>query len=145
MKTSLATRLRRIWLNVHLWIGIGLAVLLVPIGLSGSFLVWHDAIDPWLYPARYAVTAQDRMLPASEYVASAGKALGANLLGGLVGGLLQTITFVIGIKALLLIVAGLYLAALATRPRRRRSESIDETTAKVETKEEDSLLPLLDF
>ena len=79
MKTSMSARLRRIWLNVHLWIGVGLAVLLVPIGLSGSFLVWHDAIDPWLYPARYAVSAGDRTLPASEYVASASKALGANL------------------------------------------------------------------
>ena len=45
-------------------------------------------------------------------------ALGANLMGSLVGGLLQSVTFVIGIKALLLIVAGLYLAAMLTRPRR---------------------------
>jgi hypothetical protein len=33
------------------------------------------------------------------------------------GGLLQSVTFVTGIKALLLIVAGLYLAAFLTRPR----------------------------
>lgn len=45
------------------------------------------------------------------------EALGANLIGGLVGGLLQSITFWIGIKALLLVVAGLYLMALASRPR----------------------------
>jgi hypothetical protein len=45
------------------------------------------------------------------------RALGANLLGSLVGGLLQAVTFVIGIKALLLLVAGLYLAAFLTRPR----------------------------
>ena len=45
-------------------------------------------------------------------------ALGANLLGALVGGLLQSVTFVIGIKALLLIVAGLYTLAVLTRPRR---------------------------
>ena len=44
-------------------------------------------------------------------------ALGANLIGALVGGLLQTITFVTGIKALLLIVAALYLAAVLTRPK----------------------------
>ena len=43
--------------------------------------------------------------------------LGANLMGSLVGGLLQTVTFVTGIKALLLIVAFLYLAAVLTRPR----------------------------
>lgn len=39
------------------------------------------------------------------------QAIGANLLGGIFGGLLQSITFVTGIKALLLIVAGLYLLA----------------------------------
>ena len=46
-------------------------------------------------------------------------ALGANLIGSLVGGLLQSVTFVTGIRALLLIVAGLYLAAILTRPRVR--------------------------
>jgi len=45
------------------------------------------------------------------------QALGANLFGSLVGGLLQSVTFVVGIKALLLLVAGLYLAAMFTRPR----------------------------
>ncbi len=44
-------------------------------------------------------------------------ALGANLFGALVGGLLQSVSFLIGIKALLLLVAGLYLSALLTRPR----------------------------
>jgi hypothetical protein len=45
------------------------------------------------------------------------RALGANLIGALVGGLLQSITFVTGIRALLLIVVGLYAAAILTRPR----------------------------
>jgi spermidine synthase len=44
------------------------------------------------------------------------RALGANLLGSLVGGMLQSLTFVVGIKALLLIVAGLYLLAWMARP-----------------------------
>ncbi len=44
-------------------------------------------------------------------------ALGANLFGALVGALLQTVTFVTGVKALLLIVAGFYLLAVLTRPR----------------------------
>lgn len=46
-------------------------------------------------------------------------ALGANFIGSLVGGLLQSITFITGIKTLLLIVAGLYGAALLCHPRRR--------------------------
>ena len=45
------------------------------------------------------------------------EALGANLIGALVGGLLQSITFVTGIKALLLIVLGLYILAFLTKPR----------------------------
>jgi SAM-dependent methyltransferase len=47
-------------------------------------------------------------------------ALGANLVGAMVGGLLQSITFVVGIRALLLIVAGLYLLSLLTRPQVER-------------------------
>src|SRR4030095_3222801 len=39
-------------------------------------------------------------------------ALGANLIGALVGALLQSVTFITGIKALLLIVAGFYLLSL---------------------------------
>jgi spermidine synthase len=47
-------------------------------------------------------------------------ALGANLLGALFGGLAQSLTFLIGVKALLLVVAGLYLAAVLTTPRQLR-------------------------
>ena len=46
-----------------------------------------------------------------------GEALGANLIGALVGALLQSVTFVIGVKALLLIVAGFYFLSLLTRPK----------------------------
>jgi len=44
-------------------------------------------------------------------------ALGANLFGSLAGALLQTVTFVTGIKALLLIVAAFYLGAILLKPR----------------------------
>lgn len=50
-------------------------------------------------------TAQDKNNP-----------LGANLIGALVGALLQSVTFVVGIKALLLLVAGFYLLSLLTLP-----------------------------
>jgi spermidine synthase len=49
-------------------------------------------------------------------------ALGANLIGALVGALLQSITFVAGIKALLLVVAGFYLLSLFTAPAHSESE-----------------------
>jgi hypothetical protein len=50
-------------------------------------------------------------------VAGNNTALGANLIGALAGGLLQSVTFVTGIKALLLIVAGLYVFAMLTGSR----------------------------
>jgi spermine/spermidine synthase len=43
------------------------------------------------------------------------QALGANLLGSLIGGLLQSVTFITGIKTLLLVVIVLYLASALTR------------------------------
>jgi spermidine synthase len=50
-------------------------------------------------------------------VAAKHTALGANMIGSLVGGVLQSVTFVTGVRALLLIVAGLYGLAWLTRPR----------------------------
>lgn len=45
------------------------------------------------------------------------EALGANLAGSLAGALVQPITYLVGVKALLLVVAALYAGALLTRPR----------------------------
>jgi uncharacterized iron-regulated membrane protein len=67
-------RLRRLWLNFHLWLGLGLALLLVPIGLSGSLLVWHDHVDALINPVRYAVSSGPAAAP-SALLASATKAL----------------------------------------------------------------------
>jgi SAM-dependent methyltransferase len=44
-------------------------------------------------------------------------AFGANLLGAMVGGVAEYLSLVTGFQTLLLVVAGCYLAALATRPR----------------------------
>jgi spermidine synthase len=44
-------------------------------------------------------------------------ALGANLMGALAGGVLQSLTFLVGIKALLLIVVGFYVIAAISMPR----------------------------
>jgi hypothetical protein len=45
------------------------------------------------------------------------EALGANLIGAVVGALLQSITFITGIKTLLLIVLALYILASLTKPQ----------------------------
>jgi spermidine synthase len=47
-------------------------------------------------------------------------ALGANLLGALIGAVLESMSFLFGIKALLLAVAVFYVAAAITRPGRAR-------------------------
>ena len=45
MTGSFTARLRRLWLDVHLWVGLGLMAALVPLSVTGSILVWHDALD----------------------------------------------------------------------------------------------------
>ena len=75
MADTRAAQLRRLWLNVHLWIGIGIAALLVPISLSGALLVWHDEIDTWINPHRYAVTGTEVAQPVSAYLAKAAEAV----------------------------------------------------------------------
>jgi len=57
-------------------------------------------------------------------------ALGANLLGALVGATLQSFSFLLGIKALLLVVAVFYVAAMLTRPGAERSERIETTDSE---------------
>src|ERR1700745_3882519 len=64
-------KLRRLWLNVHLWIGVGLAVLLIPISVSGGLLVWHDDIDAKINPQLYAVTGPQMAQPPSAYLSRA--------------------------------------------------------------------------
>lgn len=74
---TLTARLRRLWLNVHLWIGVGLLVVLAPLAVTGSILVWHDPIDHALYAERYATTGGPVARPASAYAQAAQAAFGA--------------------------------------------------------------------
>ena len=71
MTQSFLARLRRAWLTVHLWLGVGLMVALVPLSVSGALLVWHDALDRALYAGRYAVSGPTAAQPASAYAAAA--------------------------------------------------------------------------
>lgn len=76
MTQSVLGRLRCFWLDVHLWIGVGLFLVLVPLGVSGSFLVWHDQIDGVIHPQRFAVSEGETTLAASAYLDAARKAFG---------------------------------------------------------------------
>lgn len=68
---ALAARLRRLWLDVHLWIGAGLLIVLVPLSVTGSILVWHDAIDRALYSHRYATSGALASRAVADYAAAA--------------------------------------------------------------------------
>jgi uncharacterized iron-regulated membrane protein len=75
MTSPTTLRLRRAWFQVHKWIGLLLAVLIIPISLTGSALVWHDWLDEALNPERftsahairapsfYAEVARQHLLP----------------------------------------------------------------------------------
>ena len=71
MADTRAAQLRRLWLNVHLWIALGLVALLVPISISGGLLIWHDEIDSVVNPKRYAVSGPQVSLQPSDYLAKA--------------------------------------------------------------------------
>ena len=73
--TSLA-RLRRFWLDAHLWIGVGLLVVLVPLSVTGSVLVWHDQLDHTLYAQRYATSGSTASQPIDVYAKAAQTAFG---------------------------------------------------------------------
>ena len=45
------------------------------------------------------------------------RALGSNLIGSLIGGLLESLSFVTGIRALIILVGLFYLIAILLRPR----------------------------
>ena len=76
MTISSRAKLRRFWFLVHMWIGVGLFLLLIPISLTGSWLVWRPELDHAQHPARYAVGTGPAALPVSAYLASAQAALG---------------------------------------------------------------------
>jgi uncharacterized iron-regulated membrane protein len=68
--------LRNLWLQIHKWIGLLLAILIIPISLTGSALVWHDWVDEAVNPERKvsALPAQ----PAAFYAQAARDALAPN-------------------------------------------------------------------
>jgi uncharacterized iron-regulated membrane protein len=76
MGQSAKMRFRSLWFQIHKWIGLSLAILIIPISVSGAALVWHDALDEALNPDRYKVTGSEPVLTPSAYAAAARAALG---------------------------------------------------------------------
>ena len=67
---------RRIWLQLHLWLGLTLGVLGALVGLTGSVLVFDHEVDALLNPQRYAVTGSQVALPYADYLQRAAQAVG---------------------------------------------------------------------
>ena len=67
-------RLREVYYQIHLWSGIVAALLLVPICLTGSYLVWHIPIDAALNPERQVEGDSVPMLAPEQYIDAAASA-----------------------------------------------------------------------
>ncbi len=61
---------RRTWFQVHKWIGLILAILIIPLSVSGAALVWHDQLDTIVNPDRYRISG-DAVLRPDAYAAAA--------------------------------------------------------------------------
>ncbi|MBQ1541663.1 MAG: PepSY domain-containing protein [Caulobacteraceae bacterium] len=72
-------RLRRLWLNVHLWIGVGLLAAIVPLTVSGAAIMWRAELDRVLAPQRFAFAPSAAIAPVSAYVSAAERAFDGRL------------------------------------------------------------------
>ncbi|WP_419809121.1 PepSY-associated TM helix domain-containing protein [Sphingomonas sp.] len=61
---------RRTWFSVHKWIGLILAIAILPLCVSGAALVYGHALDRAVNPQRYA-TSGEALLTPDRYVAAA--------------------------------------------------------------------------
>jgi uncharacterized iron-regulated membrane protein len=81
MKVAMAQatkkQLRAAWLQVHKWIGLALAVLIIPISITGAALVWHDAIEARMEPQRHASYGA-AALPPSAYADAARRVIASD-------------------------------------------------------------------
>ena len=75
MAQTTTMRLRGLWLSIHKWIGLSLAILIIPVSLTGSALVWHDWLDETINPQRYDVTTSEARLSPTAYAAASQSAL----------------------------------------------------------------------
>lgn len=69
---------RRLWLDVHLYLGLFVGALLVVFGVTGSILVFFQEIDGWINPALLTVAVpppgQDVYRPLGDILAAATQA-----------------------------------------------------------------------
>jgi uncharacterized iron-regulated membrane protein len=69
-------RPRPLWNTVHRWLGIGLGLWFMLVGLTGALLVYRDALDRWLNPTLLTPRTHGPALPIAEVVDLAALSLG---------------------------------------------------------------------
>lgn len=67
--------LRKIFLKVHLYLGLISAVFLILLGVTGSIMAFEGDIDHWLHPHRWYVSAGPQLLPESQLIQAVEKQL----------------------------------------------------------------------
>jgi uncharacterized iron-regulated membrane protein len=74
------TRARRLWLQIHRWLGLSAGVVLVVVGLSGSFLAFYTQIDRTLNADWVTTRGAGRPLPMSSVLEAARPAMADRFL-----------------------------------------------------------------
>lgn len=67
-------RLRSAFLRLHRWLGLGVGVLLVLIGLTGSFNVFYREVDAALNPVLYSAAGPERKASIDDVLSAAAEA-----------------------------------------------------------------------
>lgn len=67
--------LRKLWFQIHKWIGIALFIPVIIVSISGSALVWDEWLSGTLYPSRHHAESE-AVLPPSAYAEAGGAVLG---------------------------------------------------------------------
>jgi len=66
--------MRRLWQQIHLWLGLTLGAVGILVGLSGAILVYDHEFDALLNPQRYAVSGPQAALSIGDYAEAVRKA-----------------------------------------------------------------------
>ena len=67
--------LRLLWRRVHLWIGAGLLIAIIPLSFTGAVLVWRDGLERVLEPQRFRTEGSRPTLLASAYLQAGAQAM----------------------------------------------------------------------
>ncbi|MBA4393784.1 MAG: hypothetical protein C0407_09555, partial [Desulfobacca sp.] len=99
---------KRLPFYILLWASIGL-LYFIPVDIFNSFSFWGKTILATLFLNLPVFFAGIIFILSFRDIASKDQALGSNLIGAAFGGLLESLSFIFGIKALLVLVLLLYV------------------------------------